>query len=134
MSTVFSKIIKGEIPCFKVFQNDRVLAFLDVNPLARGHVLVIPKVEVDNLFDLEEGIYNELFLVTKKLSACIKEVVPCKKIGLAVIGLEVPHAHIHLVPINNADDLNFTRKKLTFSDQENIELAAQISQAFKLIY
>lgn len=122
MSTLFSKIIKGEIPCYKVAENDLFLAFLDINPLVKGHVLVIPKIEVDYFFDLDDKLLSSMILFSKEVSSKIKASIPCKKIGLSVIGLEVPHAHMHLVPINSANDLNFTRDKLTLSMEEMKEI------------
>ena len=112
MASIFSRIIKGEIPCHWVAETEDFLAFLDIQPLAMGHVLVVPKKEVDYLFDLDEETYIGLQLFAKLVAEAIKKAVPCIKVGVAVIGLEVPHAHLHLVPLQTADDLNFTREKL----------------------
>src|ERR1700712_5223867 len=112
--TIFSKIVAGEIPAYKVAETVEFLAFLDINPLAVGHVLVIPKKEVDYLFDLDDETYAGLQIFAKIVATGIKKVIPCKKVGVAVIGLEVPHAHIHLIPMNEVGDLNFRRPKLSF--------------------
>lgn len=129
MSTIFSKILAGEIPCYKVAENDMFLAFLDVMPLAKGHCLVIPKKEVDYFFDLDSDILAEYNLFAKEVAVKIKKVVPCIKIGVAVIGLEVPHAHMHLVPMNHIGDLNFTKERVKLSPEEFSSLAEQISNA-----
>lgn len=129
MSTIFSKILAGEIPCYKVAENDMFLAFLDVMPLAKGHCLVIPKKEVDYFFDLDSDILSEYNLFAKEVAIKIKKVVPCIKIGVAVIGLEVPHAHMHLVPMNHIGDLNFTKERVKLSPEEFSELADKISKA-----
>lgn len=129
MSTIFSKILAGEIPCYKVAENDMFLAFLDVMPLAKGHCLVIPKKEVDYFFDLDSDILAEYNLFAKEVAVKIKKVVPCIKIGVAVIGLEVPHAHMHLVPMNHIGDLNFTKERVQLSPEEFSSLAEQISNA-----
>jgi histidine triad (HIT) family protein len=129
MSTIFSKILAGEIPCYKVAENDMFLAFLDVMPLAKGHCLVIPKKEVDYFFDLDSDILSEYNLFAKEVALKIKKVVPCVKIGVAVIGLEVPHAHMHLVPINHIGDLNFTKERVKLSPEEFSDLADKISKA-----
>jgi histidine triad (HIT) family protein len=126
MSTIFSKIITGEIPCYKIAENEHFLAFLDINPLVIGHVLIIPKVEVDYLFDLEDSILSEMLLFSKSVSKKIKNAIPCKKIGVSVIGLEVPHAHIHLIPINSINDMNFSNQKLTLNSSELESIANQI--------
>jgi histidine triad (HIT) family protein len=129
MSTIFSKILAGEIPCYKVAENDMFLAFLDVMPLAKGHCLVIPKKEVDYFFDLDSDILSEYNLFAKEVAIKIKKVVPCIKIGVAVIGLEVPHAHMHLVPMNHIGDLNFTKERVKLSPEEFSDLADKISKA-----
>jgi histidine triad (HIT) family protein len=118
MASIFSRIIKGEIPCHWVAETEDFIAFLDIQPLATGHVLVVPKKEVDYLFDLDEETYIGLQLFAKLVAEAIKKAVPCIKVGVAVIGLEVPHAHIHLVPLQTAGDLNFTREKLQPSQDE----------------
>ncbi len=129
MATLFSKIINGDIPCYKVAENDRFLAFLDINPLVKGHVLVIPKIEVDYIFDLDDDILSELILFSKFVSRKIKSVFPCEKIGLSVIGLEVPHAHIHLIPINSIHDMNFSNQKLKLNPTELEVIANKILNA-----
>ena len=130
MATVFTKIVNGEIPCYKVAETANSLAFLDVFPLAKGHVLVIPKKEIDSLFDLEEPLYTELLQFSKQVAKAIKKAVPCIKVGVAVIGLEVPHAHIHLIPINKVSDINFSLPKLKFSETEMEEICEMIRAAF----
>ena len=127
MSTLFSKIVKGEIPSYKVAENDDFFAFLDINPLAKGHTLVIPKNEIDYIFDMDDDLYTELFLYAKKIAKAIKKTYPCKKIGMAVIGLDVNHVHIHLVPLNNSGDLDFSRAKLKFEPFEFEEIASSIA-------
>jgi histidine triad (HIT) family protein len=116
--TIFSKIIAGEIPCYKIAEDEKFLAFLDINPLVEGHTLVIPKIEVDKFFDMPDDYLVEIFLFSKPIAKAIEKAFDCNRCGLAVVGIEVPHAHMHLVPINNADDLNFTRKKLKPTDAE----------------
>jgi len=116
--TIFSKIIKGEIPSFKIAENEFFFAFLDINPLAEGHTLVIPKLEVDNFFDIPGDYLKEILLFAKPIAKAIEKSFDCNRCGISVIGLEVPHAHMHLVPINKADDLNFTRRKLNPSQEE----------------
>ncbi len=127
MTTIFSKIIKGEIPAYKIAEDDRFLAFLDIKPLAKGHTLVIPKKEVDYLFDMDDQLYADCFLFAKKVALAIKKVVPCEKIGVAVVGLEVLHAHIHLVPINDIYDIDFKKPKLNFTQEEFLQIAKSIS-------
>ena len=118
MGTIFSRIVSGEIPCYKITENDKFFAFLDVFPLVNGHVLVVPKVETDYLFDIEDQELSEMIVFAKNVSKAIKKSIPCKRIGVAVIGLEVPHAHIHLVPLNSVSDINFEKPKLKPSAQE----------------
>lgn len=129
MSSLFSKIINGDIPCHKIAENDSFIAFLDIMPLVKGHALVVPKIETDYIFDLSEKELSEILLFAKDVAAKLKRAVPCKRIGISVIGLEVPHAHVHLVPMNSADDLNFTRPKLTISQEELAEIAERIRNA-----
>lgn len=129
MASIFSKIIAGEIPCHKVAESDKFLAFLDIMPLQRGHVLVIPKVETDYIFDIEDKDLGEMMVFAKSVSQKIKAVIPCNRIGVAVIGLEVPHAHIHLIPINKMNDMNFANEKLQLSTAELTEISANIQQA-----
>ena len=126
MASIFSRIISGEIPCYKVAESESCIAFLDVNPLAKGHVLVVPKKEMDYIFDIDDELYLDLFVFAKKVAKAIQKIVPCTKIGMSVIGLEVPHAHIHLVPINNISDLNFSGTRVSLMTSEFIELANQI--------
>jgi histidine triad (HIT) family protein len=118
MASIFSKIIQGEIPCYKVAENEHHLAFLDINPVAKGHVLVVPKTETDYIFDLTDPAYQELWLFAKQVALGLKEAVPCVKVGITVIGLEVPHAHIHLVPMQTMNDMNFAKPKLNPSREE----------------
>lgn len=127
MASVFTKIISGEIPCYKVAETADCLAFLDIQPLAKGHVLVIPKKEVDFYYDLDVELFEAVNALAKKVAHAIKKTVPCERIGVSVIGLEVPHAHIHLVPINAIADLNFTRERLKLTPQEFEQLAADIA-------
>ena len=125
MSTIFSKIIKGEIPAYKVAENDRFLAFLDISPLAKGHTLVIPKIEVDYIFDLDDQDLAELIVFAKKVAIGLRKSVPCIRVGVAVIGLEVPHTHVHLVPLNTMSDINFSLPKLSLP-KEVMEETAQL--------
>lgn len=127
MSTIFSKIIRGEIPCHKLAENDHFLSFLDVRPIGPGHALVIPKQEIDYLFDMDDKLLGEILTFARPVAKAIQEVVPCKKIGIMVAGLEVPHAHIHLVPIQEVTDLNFSKAQAA-DPVELKELADQISQ------
>lgn len=126
MASIFSKIVSGEIPSFKIHEDENFLAFLDVFPLVEGHVLVIPKKETDYLFDLEDSEYQNLFLFAKNISKAIEKAVPCRRIGMAVIGLEVPHAHIHLVPMQTVRDINFEMPKLHPSKESLTEMAERI--------
>jgi len=126
MASIFSKIVAGEIPCYKIVENEDYLAFLDVFPLKKGHVLVIPKKEVDYIFDLDNTTYNGLMVFAKQVSVAIKQAIPCNRVGLCVIGLEVPHAHIHLIPINTMNDMNFSNEKLKLTKEEFEEIATEI--------
>ena len=128
MPTIFSRIIGGEIPCYKVAENDRWFAFLDINPLKAGHTLVVPKKETDYLFDMEDDDLTGMILFSKKVAAAIRTAYPCNRIGVAVLGLEVPHAHIHLVPMDNMEDVNFKNPKLKFTPEEFREIASRISR------
>lgn len=130
MDSIFTKIIKGEIPAFKVAETHEFLAFLDVFPLERGHTLVVPKIQVDYIFDLEPEIYQRYWAFTQKVAIAVGLAVPCVKVGVAVIGLEVPHAHIHLLPMNTVGDLNFSRPKVQFSEDVMENTAAGIKAAF----
>jgi histidine triad (HIT) family protein len=129
MSTLFTKIIQGEIPCYKIAEDDLFIAFLDILPVAKGHTLVVPKKEIDYLFDLPNEELQALNLFAKEVARKIEAVIPCKKIGISVIGLEVPHAHMHLIPINHIHDMNFEKERLKFTQAEYSELCAKISQA-----
>ncbi len=126
MATLFSKIVNGEIPCYKVAESDQFLAFLDIQPLTKGHVLVIPKVEVDYIFDLEDDLLGKMMIFSKQVAQKIKLAYPCKKVGVTVIGLEVPHAHIHLVPMNALVDMNFSAAKLKLDYLELEQIANNI--------
>jgi len=126
MSSIFSKIVSGEIPSFKIMEDEHHLAFLDVFPLAKGHVLVIPKQEVDSIFDLSDQSYANLWLFAKTTAKALEIAIPCKRVGIAVIGLEVPHAHIHLLPLQSVEDINFSNPKLTVSTDEMQAIAAKI--------
>lgn len=129
MTSIFSRIIQGEIPCYKVAETEDFLAFLDINPLAKGHTLVIPKKEVDYIFDIEDTLYQELFLFAKKIALAIDRVMPCARVGMAVVGLEVPHAHIHLVPIDTIEDLSFAKPRVKLTPEEFQNIAEKISAA-----
>ena len=131
MPSIFSKIIAGEIPCYKISESEKFLAFLDVFPLAKGHVLVVPKMETDYIFDIADEDFSGLQLFSKRVALAIGKVIPCKRIGVAVIGLEVPHAHIHLIPLNNVSDINFSLPKLTLAKEEMEEIAGKIRSALK---
>ncbi len=126
MATLFTRIVNGEIPCHKVAETEKFLAFLDIHPLAMGHVLVIPKAEVDYLFDLDDETFIGLNLFAKYVAVALKQAIPCKRVGVAVIGLEVPHAHIHLVPLNEMGDINFSKEKLNPTQEELAAVAAGI--------
>ncbi len=126
MATIFTRIVKGEIPCYKIAEDENYLAFLDINPLAKGHTLVIPKKEVDYIFDVDDTLLAGMMVFGKKVGLAIEKAVPCKRIGIAVLGLEVPHAHIHLIPINKLGDINFANPKLKLSSEELAEIARTI--------
>lgn len=129
MTSIFTKIINGEIPCYKIFEDEHYFAFLDINPLAKGHTLVIPKIEVDNIFDLEPQVLAGLHIFAQKIAKGLKKVIECNRIGLTVIGIEVPHAHIHLIPINGIMDMDFSKKKISMNPDEFAEIAFKIQQA-----
>ncbi len=129
MASIFSKIVKGELPAHKIAEDANFLAFLDIQPLAKGHTLVIPKKETDYLFDIDDAELANLMVFAKKVAKKIDAVMPCERVGVAVIGLEVPHAHIHLVPINGVSDLDFSRAKLSLPNEEMEEIAARIREA-----
>lgn len=127
MASIFTRIIRGEIPCYKVAEDDKYFAFLDINPLAKGHTLVIPKTEVDYMFDLDDETLSGLTLFAKRIAQRIKDYTHCKKVAMVVLGLEVPHAHIHLIPMNSEADVDFRREKLKLSEEEFKTIARSIS-------
>lgn len=131
MPTIFSRIVAGEIPSHKVAENEEFFAFLDINPLAKGHTLVIPKEEVDYLFDIDDEKLGRMMIFAKKVAAALQATVPCQRIGLSVIGMEVPHAHIHLVPINKESDIYFGKEKLPADHAQMADLAARIRENYK---
>lgn len=126
MATIFSKIITGEIPCYKLAENEEFIAFLDINPLALGHTLVIPKSEIDYLFDLEDDLLGRIMTFSKDVARKLKKSIDCERIGVCVIGLEVPHAHIHLIPIKSVSDMNFSKPKLKLSEKELMDIQSRI--------
>jgi len=132
MATIFTKIIRGEIPSYKIAEDERYFAFLDINPLMAGHTLVVPKTETDYIFDLNDNDLSGMMLFAKKVAMGIEKAIPCARIGVAVLGLEVPHAHIHLVPMNTMADLNFKNPKLKFTPEEFTKIAGKISEKVKL--
>ena len=129
MASIFTRIIQGEIPCYKIDESEDYFAFLDINPLARGHTLVIPKKETDYFFDLEDELLAGMQVFSKRIARAIDKVMDCKRVGVVVLGLEVPHAHIHLIPINSLHDTEFSRPKLTLSPEEFEEIASKIRSA-----
>lgn len=129
MSSIFTKIVNGEIPSYKVAENEHYYAFLDIFPLAKGHTLVIPKKEIDHIFSLDDETYRGLWAFAKKVALGIESAVPCERVGAAVLGLDVPHAHIHLIPLNNMEDFDFKKKKLKLEKEEFVEIATAISKA-----
>ena len=130
MPTIFSRIVAGEIPCYKVAEDEKHYAFLDINPVAAGHTHVIPKCEVDYIFDLSDEEYLELQLFAKRVAEAIKRALPCQRVGVAVMGMEVPHTHIHLIPINTEADMNFFKEKATLSAEEMANIATKINEEF----
>jgi histidine triad (HIT) family protein len=130
MPSIFSRIINGEIPAWKVAESEHFLAFLDVNPLAKGHTLIVPKVETDYFFDLSDEEISGIMLFSKKVASALRSTLPCLRIGMSVIGLEVPHAHVHLVPLNNMGDINFSNSRLNLSAEEMEAIAASIRSAY----
>ena len=130
MASIFTRIIKGEIPSYKVAENETCYAFLDINPLTEGHTLVVPKKEVDYIFDLDEQTYTELQLFARKVAKAVKVAVPCRRVGVAVLGMEVPHAHIHLVPLNSEGDLDFKKTKLSLSEGRFEAIASAIAAEY----
>ena len=129
METIFTKIINGEIPSHKIAEDDRFLAFLDIMPLAKGHTLVIPKKQIDYIFDIDDKLLSDLFVFSKKVAKKIEKAIKCERIGVSVIGLEVPHAHIHLIPMNSVSDMNFSKNKLNLSNQELHNIADIIANS-----
>jgi histidine triad (HIT) family protein len=129
--TIFSKIIEGSIPSYKIAESDKFVAFLDISPLVKGHTLVVPKIEIDKLFDLPDEFLSEMLLFAKPIAHAIEQVFDCNRCGISVVGLEIPHAHMHLIPINSADDLNFSRKKLSLSKEEFQRVQEKITSALK---
>lgn len=127
MPSVFTRIIQGELPSYKIAEDEKFIAFLDINPIAEGHTLVVPKVETDKIFDLEDTYLSEMLVFAKPIAQALEKVVECKRVGLSVAGLEIPHAHLHLIPITTIGDLSFSLPKLKFTDQEYKELAQEIS-------
>ncbi len=132
MPTIFTRIIKGEIPCYKIAEDERFFAFLDINPLREGHTLVVPKVETDYIFDLDDDTLREMMVFSKRVAEGIKAAIPCLRIGMAVLGLEIPHAHIHLVPMNSMEDVNFRNPKLKFTPEQFRATAEKIRMQIKI--
>ncbi len=130
MASIFSRIIAGEIPCYKIAESERFFAFLDINPVAKGHTLVVPKVETDYIFDLEDDLLSDMIVFSKRVGMAIEKAIKCNRIGISVIGLEVPHAHIHLMPINSLHDMDFTKAKLKFTQEEFQQIAENISENY----
>ena len=128
METIFTKIIKGEIPCYKIDENEQFIAFLDISPLAKGHTLVVPKQQIDYIFDIDDDTLAAMTLYAKKIAKAIQKTVPCERIGVAVIGLEVPHTHIHLVPISHVGDLNFQNPRVELTKEEFMAIAEGLAQ------
>ena len=126
MASIFTRIVEGEIHCYKILEDESFLAFLDVSPLVKGHTLVIPKTEIDYIFDIDDRLLGEMIVFSKKVAHAIKLAIPCVKVGVSVIGLEVPHAHIHLIPMNKVDEMNFGRQKLLLSSDEMVSISESI--------
>jgi histidine triad (HIT) family protein len=129
MASVFTRIIQGEIPCHKIAENDKFIAFLDITPVAKGHTLVVPKMEVDYFFDMNSDLLSEINLFAKDVATKLQRTIPCRRIGVAIIGLEVPHAHVHLIPLNTMADINFSAERLKMSHEEFATLATEIRKA-----
>ena len=134
MISIFTRIINGEIPCYKIAEDEKCFAFLDISPLAKGHTLVVPKIETDYIFDIADDEHKYLWNYAKYVAHAVKAAIPCKRIGIAVIGLEVPHAHIHLIPMNKVSDMNFANPKLKVTDNEMLEIAERIRSSFQKGY
>lgn len=126
MATIFSKIVNGQIPCYKIAEDDRYFAFLDINPLVKGHTLVIPKEETDYIFDIDDDTLGGMLIFAKRVALAIEKVIPCKRIGVTVLGLEVPHAHIHLIPLNRESDINFSNERVKLTEEEYKQLVEDI--------
>jgi histidine triad (HIT) family protein len=133
MATIFTKIINGEIPCYKIAENYRFVAFLDINPLREGHTLIVPRHEVDYFFDQDEDTLSEMIVFAKRVAVGMKQVIPCKRIGVAVVGLEVPHAHLHLVPMDTMDDISFSKPRVKVTPERFIEIAAAIAEKVNVL-
>lgn len=131
MATIFTKIINGEIPCYKVAEDDNFIAFLDINPIALGHTLVVPKKEIDYIFAMEDNDLKDLIVFAKRVAIAIEKVIPCKRIGMAVIGIEVPHTHIHLSPINGVGDLSFSGNRVEVSKEQLLDISNKISRSIQ---
>jgi len=131
MASIFTRIVNGEIPCFKIAEDEHYLAFLDINPLQEGHTLIIPKKEIDFIFDVDDELHAGLWNFAKKVGRAIEKVIPCQRVGITVIGLEVPHAHSHLIPLRTMYDMDFRKPKLKFSNEEFAEIARKISEAIE---
>lgn len=131
MASIFSRIVKGEIPSYKIYEDENYYAFLDINPLKEGHTLVIPKVETDYIFDLNDGLLGGMMVFAKKVALAIDQTIDCKRVGVAVLGLEVPHAHIHLVPLNDLHDIEFSKPKMKFTDEQLRDTANRIASAIR---
>ena len=127
MATIFTKIVEGQIPSYKIYEDEKFYAFLDINPMAKGHTLVIPKQEVDYLFDIDDTMLSEMIVIAKKIAKAMEQAVACTRVGMMVIGLEVPHAHIHLIPIQNEGDMNLSNKRVELSKEEFTQIAKDIS-------
>jgi len=130
MASIFSRIVAGEIPCYKILEDEKFLAFLDISPLVKGHTLIIPKTEIDYIFDMEDKQLGRMMVFSKKVAHAIKSAIQCTKVGISVIGLEVPHAHIHLIPMNRVDEMNFSREKLVLTPDELASIAEIIRAKF----
>ncbi len=131
MATIFTKIINGEIPCYKIAEDDRYFAFLDISPMTKGHTLVVPKIEDDYIFNLDEDTYEGLMLFAKRVAHAVEAAIPCKRVGVAVLGMEVPHVHVHLIPLNSEKDMIFSNPKLKLDASEMEKIASEIASNFK---
>ncbi len=132
MATVFTRIINGEIPCYRIAENYKFIAFLDINPLREGHTLIVPKKEIDYFFDLDEETLSEMMIFSRRVAVAIREVIPCNRIGVVVLGLEVPHAHIHLIPMDHEGDISFSKPRLRLTPERFTEIAATIGERVNL--